>query len=507
MNGNTGVLLKRISSIMFRPAVLAGFFVFGLATSFAYAKDANAPPTEENRTEVNALLTSHLRNFINNSVRIPPSRKKGYVRAAVDAESGIVTIDLGKEYLPRNSVVEIEDFQHSLGIEAQELLRGVVQYKGLQLLFEGRDIFYYFPEEAPKPRKSATSIAPVTTGPLVVNAGHGLYYNYEGTGRWTPQREEHFGVTEDYVTPLYASELGEWLFERSGETPIYTRSYSVDLHIPSFQPWWIMGARYHLQALYPNNPEIWNSNPSSTANDRERIQDINSRPFFANHVAAHTLLSVHTNGSENVTVRGTRAYYYPGRTGDAALARNILCYMKEQIRSLWNYPTWQVEAEPAAENHAETREADMPAVLVEVAFHSNAEDADALKDENFRAAAMRGMEKGYRLHSAGMPCLTFQATSIPEVTGAHNTDIPIYVHYQGFPQFPVTARVSFVACQAGWTCTPYNKTITGPIISPMIYTVRCNAPAGTPLATFTVKTELVDADEVTAAMVQHKYTC
>jgi hypothetical protein len=508
MNGNFHARLKRCS-LTLQLAALAAFFVFGLSTSFAQTKEEKAPLTQASKSEVNKMLTEYLRDLIDKKANIPASRKKGYVRASVYPDTGLLLIDLGTEYLPRSSVIEVEDFQRLLSTNAHSLVEDVMTVKEIKFLYGGKEIFYYFPEEEPKPREGkAAAVTSLVPGPIVLNAGHGRYYHH-GDDVWKWQRDVFFGMREDTTTPYYAFELAGWLINRSAETPVFTRSYEQDLHAAS-QEWWTnVAARYHLQQQYPNNPEIWRNRPNGTEDDREYLEDINSRPLFANHVGASVLLSVHTNAyATDPTVRGTRVYYYPGRVEDQRLALNMLCGMKEQIRAVPAYATWAVQDTPVAENHGETRLATMPAVIAEVGFHTNAQDAAALQDQTFRAAATRGMEKGYRMYKLGAhTCQPFQVTSIPNVSGAHNTDIPVFIHFLGFPQFPVKASISFVTCAAGWNCTPYTKTINGPTISPMYYTIRCSAPSTTPPGTFTVKTVLTDADGVKTAAVQHSYTC
>jgi hypothetical protein len=507
MNGNFNACLKRCS-LTLQLAALAAFFAFGLSTSFAQTKGGKAPITQANRSEINKMLTEYLRDLIDRKANIPASRKKGYVRASVNPDTGLLLIDLGTEYLPRSSVGEVEDFQNLLGTNAHSMVEDVMTVKEIKFLYGGKEIFYYFPDEEPKPReKKAAATTSLESGPIVLNAGHGRYLHH-GENAWKWQRGVFFGMREDTTTPYYAFELAGWLINRSAETPVYTRSYAQDLHAPS-QEWWTnVAARYYLQQQYPNNDEIWHSRPTDTNDDREYREDINSRPLFANHVGASELLSIHTNAAEDSAVRGTRVYYYPGRVEDERLALSMLCGMKEQIRAVPAYATWAVQDAPAAQDHGETRLATMPAVIVEVGFHTNAEDAAAIQNQTFRAAATRGMEKGYRMYKLGAhTCLPFQVTSIPNVSGSHNTDIPVFIQFLGFPQFPVRASISFVSCAAGWNCTPYTKTINGPVISPMHYTVRCSASSTTPPATFTVKTVLTDADGVKTAAVQHSYTC
>nr|WP_235791004.1 hypothetical protein [Xanthomonas citri] len=68
----------------------------------------------------------------------------------------------------------------------------------------------------------------------------------------------------------------------------------------------------------------------------------------------------------------------------------------------------------------------MPTALIEVGFHSNADDSTALRNSVFRAAAMRGVEKGYRTFKAGeTTCLPFKIASIPTASGKFRVRFPV----------------------------------------------------------------------------------
>lgn len=298
---------------------------------------------------------------------------------------------------------------------------------------------------------------------------------------------------------------------RSAATIVFPRSASTTTtHIPSGQPWWQMGARYHLQALYPENPEIWNTKRDNKTNTlRERDEDINSRPLFARHIGANTLIHLHTNGSIDTADTGTQVYYHTGRAADELLGNSILCYMKELIQANEPYENYTVPSQSiGAVNNGENTLATMSSVIVEVGFHSNPNDALALQDPEFRTAAMKGVEKGYRLNAEGNTnCEPFGITSIPNATGPQNMPIQHIVNYEGHPQFPVKAKMEFVSCQSGWTCNDFEVTFANDVPSPLIYNTTCTVSTPRPPATFRIRTTLIDADGVSAEPVEHSYTC
>lgn len=83
---------------------------------------------------------------------------------------------------------------------------------------------------------------------------------------------------------------------------------------------------------------------------------------------------------------GERASRKPG---DQRLADMVLCYMRELITAREEYADFPVAAAGAAAGHGENGFAQMPSVVVEVAFHTNPTDAAALLDPAFRTASIR----------------------------------------------------------------------------------------------------------------------
>lgn len=427
-----------------------------------------------------------------------------------------LVIDLSGVYMPRDAGMEaLEDFNSELYNAVDELLRDPsdedTPIRGVDFLYDGKDIFYYFPEEwtPPEPAPAGKMQTRQPGGTIVTSAGHGFYRHYGSAcgPPWCPQRDPTNGITEDFITPGYATALSNWLIARSEATTHRTRSTATDTHVPSGQPWWKVAARYHLKQTYPQNPKIWHSLPNDNSNLREYKEDIRSRPLFANHIGAGTILHLHTNAASDPAVHGTRAYFYTGRTAHQQLADSILCYMKELIHAREPYQNYLVRNQSEAGNHGENRLATMPSVIVEVGYHTNPGDAAALQDPVFRTAAMKGVEKGYRLHAEGEPCQPFRIDSIPDVSGPQNTPIPVNVHYEGFPEFPVKVKVDVVSCPSGWTCTGGELTIEDETPSPLQYTWTCNVPEPQPAATFGLRTRLTDVDQVKAPPVEHNVTC
>jgi len=200
-------------------------------------------------------------------------------------------------------------------------------------------------------------------------------------------------------------------------------------------------------------------------------------------------------------------YYHAGRAANQLLGNSILCYMKELIQAKASYENYTVpsQAEGATDNGENTL-ATMPSVIVEVGFHTNPSDAAALQDSVFRTAAMKGVEKGYRLHAAGETgCMPFKITSVPNRTTPHGTSIPVQHHYEGHPQFPVK-RVSEVVSCGTTTCNTVEATFNSGS-SPLITTAYCGASTSQSTFVHRYRVTLTDADGVKTAPVEYTLTC
>lgn len=483
------------------------------------ARVSLAKLSQAQRTELEAMLKTEIQRVVNKQKRVEGQTKNITVRGVrfkprTGTEGLLLVIDLSKGYVPRHfGGGEMEDLLHEISSTAHDLLLDVIPLGGTEILYDGKDIYHYFPEELHNlpPKKNSTAVpaaeaaALATEAKVVVDAGHGAYFNYEYND-WRPHIDPVNGITEDYVTPGYASELKTWLNARSATATIsLPRSTATTTHAPSGKPWWQLGARYHLQVLYPQNPEIWHSRPTDTSGMRENNEDINSRPKFANHIGANTLIHLHTNGGVP-TASGAQVWYHTGRIADQALGNSVLCYMKELIQAKASYKNYIVETTARdGTNKGENALATMPSIIVEAGFHSNASDALALQDPVFRTAAMKGVEKGYRLNAAGKTtCEPFKISSIPNVSGPRGTSIQVKHYYTGYPQYPVTRKSEVVSTPSGWNYIGGEK-IFNAGSSPLLSTATCgqHSTAGT----VRMRVTLTDADGVKTEPVEYSFTC
>lgn len=422
------------------------------------------------------------------------------IEARMDLVTRMIIVDVVRGYVPASPGAEMEDFEGGITNDLLDLARTVSPASGALFRYGGKDLYQLFPAEQPEPPKSTFQRG--APDAVAVSAGHGVYFHH-GFGDWRFQRDPSNGIIEDEVTSSYAAELKRWLEARSNVRVYRLRSDSPALHGPSLQEWWRLAARYRLQLLYPGNPELWNSLPGSTAALRERDEDIRSRPLLANHIGAAAVFHLHTNAAQP-SATGARVFYHEGRADDASLARNTLCYMKELVSSLSRYKNYYFPRVGDQGRHGENRLAAMPSIIVEMGFHTNPNDALALQDPLFRTAAMKGVEKAYRLHSEGKGCEPLSVERITDVTTSSGSRAEVEVHFEGHPQFPVTLDVEPAVCQPGWTCYGGQVVLRQPAESPLRFQVECGAGNG---GSSRWRTTMRDADGVTGAATEHQQTC
>lgn len=488
-------------------SLYCALLVLCLIPGHAFAQVEIAAMPTAKRAQIEIMLTQELQLRLSTAKRIAGQAGNAGLKVSLDARRGMLIIDLSKEYVPygaQHITAEMEDSTTQLANTASELLRGIVKFNGVLIQIDGKDIDKYFDD-----KEFIKSIKPtLTTGAadkVVVSAGHGIYYHY-GFNDWRAQRDPSNGITEDFITPGYATELHNLLVQRSDASVYLARSIGTHSHAPSDEAWWKLGARYFLQEAYPQVRGLWLSYPKSTDALRERNDDIMSRPKYANYLGANTLIHLHTNAADP-SATGTRAIYHAGRAADQKLANNILCYMKELIRAKDIYAGYTVPVEAEARNNlAENSRADMPSVIVEVGFHTNLNDALALQDPVLRTASMKGVEKGYRLNSEGKTaCEPFKIESIPSASGPHNSSFTLAFNYRGYPQFPIKAKMENVNCPIGSTCTGGEVTYETKIPSPLSATFSCSGDG--PPRTSKWRTILTDGDEVKTTPVEYSVTC
>ncbi|WP_165973564.1 N-acetylmuramoyl-L-alanine amidase family protein [Luteibacter rhizovicinus] len=468
--------------------------------------------TEDRRAELEIALTHDIGRTVNTSRHFSEQVKDINLLISFDIPENEIVVELGEEYGMLSRGSEMEDLEDLISNDIRFQLEGVVSFDLIDFRFGGKDMYFYFPEERPEPESKPAMQVSTLTGPLmespprvVVTAGHGVYRNYQWND-WRAQRDEHNGITEDYLTPAYADVLEQLLKLRSGVDVLRARTFRGPPHY-SNRLWADLSARYHLQALYPELPAIWHSLPQSTDSMRERDEGLRTTPLYANHIGAKALINLHTNGGET-SATGVQVLFHEKKIESAKLADSILCAMKEQIHTDDRWKGYRVpDKGHAVRNKAETRLGNMPSVIVEAGFHTNPNDAEMLTNRRFQLLSMRGVEKGYRLYSEGKTCAPLELKEIVSAPGNTGSKVPVAVHFNGHPQFPVRVIKETLSCPEGWSCLK-EKTdrYELPQPSPLAYESNCPSYQSQDTVTAVQRLTMIDTDGVITS-AEHSFVC
>lgn len=480
------------------------------ATGPAPSQTASQTPipllTSERKASIESELTDAVIDRINEAGYREKLSAPVSVNVTLNVQSEEVVIDLGAALGPESQNLDAEDLREDLRELIYIKLHGDVLIKGVSYLYGGKDVYFYLPNDHIPEKDANTNVAPGETR-LLVTAGHGVYYNHRYKD-WRPQREVHNGILEDYITPTYAFEFRVIAPNRGTKVEFLDPRRLYDGLFPeATQLWRYMGARYHLKEWLPDRPDIWHSKPNSSDSLRERDEDINSRPLYANAMNASAAIHFHTNGG-TPTARGARVYIQQGNGyGESRrFAEAVLCYMREQIKLSPKYPDFPVAPSVSTDDKGETRLAKMPSIIVELGFHTNPTDAAALLDPAYTNYALRGVEKGYRVFARGGTCEDFAVDTISSVIASDRNEAPIEIAFKGNPQFPVNVISEAIDCPTGWTCFgPKTVRFTEEIPSPLVSSMACRSKGET--GTITWMTKLVDDDGIESEPARHFQTC
>lgn len=500
---------------LFSASMLAVGACCGFAPTPLHAIEVLAP---ESNMELDMLLTRAASDLVGRIELLEGQARSRHVSASVDLSQKVITVNLDRGFIPQDYGPAFEDQRSIINNALLSVTDRFLHVSQVKYLYGGFDVYHYFPEvkqEDDAARKAGERIRRekqerersgqvAGSGVAFVAAGHGYYFDHKDRA-WKTQRDPHNGVMEGMLTPTYAAELKSVIELRSQMPVIRPRVQDgMGTHPESGQEWWRMAARYSVAAQYPGNPEIWNTHEGSAASDREYKEDINTRPLLANHLGAEFAIHLHSNADDHGTARGARVIVQPGRPSDAALGASVLCAMKELIQSTPGYESFVVAPAPHSEDKGENRLATMPSIIVETAFHTHPEDAAALLDPVFRAASMKGVEKGHRLFRDGKDCTPLALSKIDRVIVPANGAAETSVRFEGHPQFPVTLTFTPVYCTQPGACRAEVKTITEASASPIKVQMSCE---GSGYGMVNWSTVMRDADGVSSGPVEHWMTC
>ncbi|MDO5519613.1 MAG: N-acetylmuramoyl-L-alanine amidase [bacterium] len=134
----------------------------------------------------------------------------------------------------------------------------------------------------------------------------------------------------------------------------------------------ILGAdpRFEVRTSRPTPTTVLGTNNATSL--RERVTLANSWP-------ADYFISIHVNSNPNPAINGTEVYIYQTGTQAAILAQDILNEIVRRVGTKDN----QVRTNPAL---YVLRKTNMPSVLVELAYISNASDVEKLTNDQYQFA-------------------------------------------------------------------------------------------------------------------------
>lgn len=301
-----------------------------------------------------------------------------------------ITIDLSQKTLTYDPSGDVElIIDHVLKSTAPLTAgAGAVEYR---FLVDGLPLDQFLSRVTPR----STGRIPGNGGRVVISAGHGWYW-HEGSATWRLQRDDYWGIVEDFVNWDIANGLRDAL-----------RNTSFDAHParypdrdarpgPSSYPGWQESAVYFIKALGAPSA-VWDIG----INDYAR--DINSRPLYSNWIDSALIVSIHNNGGGGT---GTETWYDEtnGQEGESRRLAGIINNNVVTAIRRWYNPDWPDRGLRSCNGcKGENRLAARPAIILEVAFMDmKSPDNEALHDDRFKQIVAYAIRDG--LHEwAGMP--------------------------------------------------------------------------------------------------------
>ncbi|WP_051944033.1 MULTISPECIES: N-acetylmuramoyl-L-alanine amidase [Luteibacter] len=436
-----------------RKKVICAFMISGLlVASPSFAQDQippSTPLTDVQWQQLEKAIGERVNEIANSREFFEEVTRPVTIRASLDRSSNSVILELDESFGRYVGGLELEDMQGWIRTGLEDLTDKIPGFTFVDWRIGGRDMDYWFNKAVPltntvTPSQTMQRADADQAAKVVVAAGHGAYLH--GKYGWTMQRERINGVLEDEITQDFAEYLAQFVAP-SGVEAVRVRGGRVSLvHEPSGLPWRSVAARYFLENWRPENPEIWGTSPEDKDPQRERFQDIRSRPLYANFIGADAVVHIHTNASAP-SATGTRVIVHPGREKDQKLAELTLCSMKESFGSDPRYASYSVSRAPTGDpSKGENRYAKVPSRIVEVGFHTNTNDAKLLQERDFQRLSMRGVAKGLRLFRDGASCAPFLVQEQPPFTANLGKDAWMSVSLSGNPVYPVDIRATQLHC-------------------------------------------------------------
>ncbi len=213
-----------------------------------------------------------------------------------------------------------------------------------------------FTYETPDHSSWSTWTLPLAGTVIAIDPGHG------GADGGAVSRDGQ--VVEKTVTLPISLYLRDFL-QQSGAFVVMTREEDKDLASPD---------EYRLR--------------------KRKSEDIRSRVKFVNENAPDFLISIHLNAFPSPKWSGAQTFYYPAFKESGEMAYLIQDEIKRVLGNTTRLPK-------KTDDVYLIREVECPAVLVEVGFLSNSEEARKLQTTEYQKAMANAIYQGILRHYAG----------------------------------------------------------------------------------------------------------
>ncbi|MCL1550782.1 N-acetylmuramoyl-L-alanine amidase [Xanthomonas nasturtii] len=504
----------------------AAVSLLALSPSSVTAQSKGAAPQAVTATvwaDVQPQIQAAIQTFVNKQKRYPGQDTKIVARVSYEPSTRLVIVDLGRGFIPKDMTKWKEAFSPTYNQVSQyghDLVDNIFNVSTVSLRFDGLTINEIFPDDFPLQVAKVESPTPPTPPTLLLNPGGGIYYNLKSK-KWVAQQGTANEIDEDGMTAVMASLTENKIKSYYPYLPykpyfsniIFSRELgNYWIETPSNFPHERLGTRYYTKKLYPDKgATLWNIFPQGTDDTarshlREWDEDYAARALYANLLNADYLITYHTNGASAVK-KGIEVVVQTGSPGAQQLGNSILCYAKEQIHADPAYSDFKIAGSVTELDKIENRLSTMPAVSIGIGYTTDAGDAKALKDQFFREAFARAIEKGLRLRAE--PCSPFTLVSVENIVSAPGQGVlhPKLTYSGEFDEW-LHIETTFISCPTNdckvkKLAEVHNRDITDKTKELTFY---CPGSLKSPL-TYIAKTKIFDRYNVQGGEVQHQYTC
>ena len=130
------------------------------ASNVQAEETTKTPLAKADKIKLEAMLTSHLQDIVDRQRRLEGQGRYIKVKSVnYDVNEGIINIDLGKSYVPRHYGIEFLDSLRDMNLEITDLIwDSIPGFNGVRFLYDGKDVYYYFPDEPHEPPVSKTAV-------------------------------------------------------------------------------------------------------------------------------------------------------------------------------------------------------------------------------------------------------------------------------------------------------------------------------------------------------------